>query len=369
MKPWSEWVKRLIIHVPRYLEYDGQSLSLGGRERYVRDVAELARELGWSVVIVQKGSRAFRTHCPYGFEVIGHRVPLGWRGDALLSYRVKSMQRAEDAVLHAAAEEGAPFFARQAKGIQHGIWWDAPFPWFKRWVAEYRALSPMRSLRSMLCVDTNFINWLRCRGTFGVEAAGRCVYIPNYADETRIQVRSSQPPQAPFRLLFVRRFEHKRGPWLFLEAVQKLRSRGLLVTATMCTVGGGEELSRWLAQNGLSEAVTLRSPNFEEVLETYQHHDLTVVPTLWSEGTSMAAVESIVAGVPVVTTPVGGLANLIIPGFNGDIATPEVDSLAESIERLLSPAKWSQAHQGCLSLRGPLGKARWTADVRDWLAG
>jgi len=65
-----------------------------------------------------------------------------------------------------------------------------------------------------------------------------------------------------------------------------------------------------------------------------------VVPTLWSEGTSFAMVESLCAGVPVVATPVGGLANLVIPGFNGQLAAPTPEALAEAVMGLRDEQVW-----------------------------
>ena len=40
-------------------------------------------------------------------------------------------------------------------------------------------------------------------------------------------------------------------------------------------------------------------------------------------------------GKPVITTYVGGLPNLVIPGYNGEVVSPTVEELSAAIARLL----------------------------------
>lgn len=106
----------------------------------------------------------------------------------------------------------------------------------------------------------------------------------------------------------------------------------------------------------------------DSVLEKYQHHHVAVIPTLWSEGTSLACVEAIAAGLPVVVTPVGGLGNLVVPGFNGLIAKPDAASLASAIAQLADAEVWSKMHQNCVSMREAFDYASWAKSFLRWLA-
>jgi glycosyltransferase involved in cell wall biosynthesis len=88
---------------------------------------------------------------------------------------------------------------------------------------------------------------------------------------------------------------------------------------------------------------------------------------LWSEGTSLACIEAIAAGLPVVCSPVGGLGNLVVPDFNGVIAHPEPQSFAEAIARIWCSGGWERMHQNCLSMRPALSIERWRKEVLAWL--
>jgi glycosyltransferase involved in cell wall biosynthesis len=94
---------------------------------------------------------------------------------------------------------------------------------------------------------------------------------------------------------------------------------------------------------------------------------MAIVPTLWSEGTSLACVEAVAAGLPVVCSPVGGLGNLIMPGFNGTITHPEPQSLADAIAGIWRSGDWERMHHNCLSMRRALGIERWKQQVLAWL--
>jgi glycosyltransferase involved in cell wall biosynthesis len=367
-RPWNDHVDRVVIHTPMYLTYDGQ-VSTGGRERHIRDLARLVQsEWGRRVVIVQMANRSFETTCPDGFEVVGHRAytknalgepPFAW----WLQHR---FARRRDGVLYAASDHAFPFFRPGSKGVQHGIWWDGPLSPAKRWMQSRRILTFVQQMRSVLCVDTNLVNWLRGHGAVGLRLTERCQYVPNYADLQRLPV-TERGPGRPLRLLYARRFHASRGPWLFLDALALLRRRGVDFAASLYTVGGEKELRDAAFARGLEDRVTVAHASLDEILDRYAEADVSVVPTLWSEGTSFSAVESVCAGVPVVATPVGGLGNLIIPDFNGQIVAPTPAALADGIAHLADEATWRRLRAGCLAMREALSMERWNREVLAWL--
>ena len=65
-------------------------------------------------------------------------------------------------------------------------------------------------------------------------------------------------------------------------------------------------------------------------------HDIAVIPSLGSEGTSLSAIEAMSAGCAVVATCVGGLTNIIIDGYNGKLATPDEDELYEVLYKVIT---------------------------------
>jgi glycosyltransferase involved in cell wall biosynthesis len=86
------------------------------------------------------------------------------------------------------------------------------------------------------------------------------------------------------------------------------------------------------------------------------------VPSIEHEGTSLSAIEGIVAGLPTVVSHIGGLCNIVIPGLNGLVADLAPDSLADAI---LQAARSRPLDEPALlaACRRALGKERWERDV------
>jgi glycosyltransferase involved in cell wall biosynthesis len=69
--------------------------------------------------------------------------------------------------------------------------------------------------------------------------------------------------------------------------------------------------------------------------EAYRLADITVIPTLQSEGTSLSCLEAMASGNAVIATNVGGLPNLILPDYNGLLIEPNLESLRDALLRLI----------------------------------
>ncbi len=363
---WNETAGRVIIQATNYLEFDG-TYSVGGRQRHIRDIALLIKE-EWKrdVLIIQKGVQDFEKECPDGLHVIGIKSNLKTIGDINFSRRVNSFKEKNDRVLYASGEDAWPFFSRDSKAIQHGIWWDGPQSFVKRISQKTRAMACMRSIKSMLCVDTNFINWLRVQGPEGYSLSSKCVYIPNYADTEKLAV-SSEEKNYPIRLICARRNEYKRGIHLFIEALSELDKLRFPFQAHISTPNGLDQILDQIRTLKLNDRVTASSDDMEAILSRFSEVDVAVIPTLWSEGTSLACVEAICSGVPVIATPVGGLGNIVIPGFNGFLVKPFGWSIAEAIMNFTDVELLVKMRSNCLSMRQSLGIEAWRQRTLLWL--
>jgi glycosyltransferase involved in cell wall biosynthesis len=71
--------------------------------------------------------------------------------------------------------------------------------------------------------------------------------------------------------------------------------------------------------------------------------------------------------VPAVVTPVGGLGNLVIPGFNGEVVPPDAAALAGAIAGYVDEDRWRAQRAACLSLRPTFSLESWRARVLPWL--
>lgn len=368
--PWDEWVQRVVLHIPHYFTPSGSPKS-GGLQRKVRDVAHLIRSVwGRECVIAQKASSNWERIDSVGNPVLGIKSRIGASGDPGFGRATARLLRPGDAIVYMGGEDAWPYIVPGAKGFHVGIWWDGPIEYHKKIVAGIRTEALFRVTRSMLCVDTNVINWLRARSRRNQEAANRARYLPNAVDLDKVPSQARTEPHQPLRLLFARRYEVKRGPELALDAVAILRSRGMPVRLLMSTAqgqAGSEQIQKGAEARGISDQVEVHENDMDSIFNLYHQADAAIVPTIWSEGTSYSCVEAIAAGLPVVTTTVGGLPNLVLPGFNGIVSSPRPHDLANAIEQLTDPERWRQMHEHCLSMRDAFSKDAWLHNVLSWL--
>jgi colanic acid/amylovoran biosynthesis glycosyltransferase len=140
----------------------------------------------------------------------------------------------------------------------------------------------------------------------------------------------------PLRLLTVGRLVPGKGHALLLEALYALRARGVEVEATF--VGDGPERAglEQLAQ----ELLLHRQVRFagavgqDELPEWYARADAFCLPTL-AEGLGVVLLEAMASGLPVVSTRVMGVPEVVEDGATGLLVSPgRVDELADALERL-----------------------------------
>lgn len=367
---WDNWVKRVILHVPHYLSYTGDPTS-GGRQRKVRDVARLIqKEIGWECIIVQKGTSDWEAKDKHDNVVIGLKARLDVYGDPGFGKRTRSLLRDGDAIIYMGGEDAWPYFVEGAKAYHVGVWWDGPNNALTKWLTGIRTQKLFSTSRSVICCDTNVINWLRTRNARYQESANRAVYVPNCVDLDQLQVTEREAPSRPLRILFARRFEPKRGPYLMLDAAKLLSENGFSFELVMSSAEGhdGSKIIQTAAkERGIEKKVTTLVNDMTSIFDAYKLADIAVVPTVWSEGTSYSAVEAIAAGLPVVTTTVGGLPNLVVPGFNGFVCPPRAEEIADAIMRYQSDDLWYQHHRNCLSMRDVFSFKTWNHRVLEWL--
>lgn len=364
-EPWEKVAERVILYTDSYLDFEGE-YKPGGRQRHMRDLAMVVRGWGRDVLIVQKGTRDFENTCPDGIPVIGIKSKLSAKGDFGFARASRRVAKSGDVWLYASGENAWPYFEENSKAVQHGVWWDGPQKLATRLIQRQRALGMMRGTRSVLCVDTNFINWLRGQGSEGYKLSQKCHYVSNYADIDKVRP-SKRTSGEHLSLVIARRFEHKRGILIFVDALACLKHMEIDFTAQICTVDGKDQISERLVFHGLQDVVRITEESMDSVLHVYEEHHIAVVPTLWSEGTSLACIEAIAAGLPVVASPVGGLGNLVIPGFNGLIVNPEPQAIATAIAEIWTGGSWQRMHQNCLSMRETFSIDQWRLRVLAWL--
>ena len=133
------------------------------------------------------------------------------------------------------------------------------------------------------------------------------------------QPHRPRPPGLALRLVSVGRLHWVKGYEYTLEAVRELRDEGVRVAYTIVGLDEGAETSMRLAIQdfGLSGVVELRGHLPPEgVRDVLAASDVFVLSSV-SEGTSIATVEAMAMGLPVVVTDVGQTSQIVQDGVHG----------------------------------------------------
>lgn len=132
----------------------------------------------------------------------------------------------------------------------------------------------------------------------------------------------------------------RKGFYDLLEAFHKVR-RVIPCCKLECAGDGDLEPARaFVDALGLTESVAIlgwiSSEKREEML---QRATLFVLPS-YAEGLPMSLLEAMAAGLPVVTTSVGGIPDVVTDGVEGIIVDPgDVSSLADAMTKILLDTK------------------------------
>ena len=141
----------------------------------------------------------------------------------------------------------------------------------------------------------------------------------------------------PLRLLFLGRLVFEKGPIVLVEALGLLRAGG--VDAQLTIVGRGTRpTSRSNSRSATSgstdhvELVGAVPPN--EARDHYQRADVFCLPS-FAEGVPVVLMEAMSCGLPVVTTYITGIPELVTDGVDGFTVTPgRADRLADALREL-----------------------------------
>jgi glycosyltransferase involved in cell wall biosynthesis len=186
--------------------------------------------------------------------------------------------------------------------------------------------------------------------------------IHNGVDTRLFSPRTGRQIEYGINVLCVGRLIERKGQHHLLEAFARL-PQGLRPRIRLTLVGTGDAetaLHERAKQLGLDADVAfLGFVPREAMPELYRNADVFVLPSQ-SEGMSMALLEAMASGLPVVVTDTGGSSELVRPGVNGFIVRWEdTQALADALTGLAEDSQ----------LRNTMGSAsRSTAEGFSWPA-
>ncbi|HJZ49131.1 MAG TPA: glycosyltransferase [Roseiflexaceae bacterium] len=168
------------------------------------------------------------------------------------------------------------------------------------------------------------------------------VFVIHCGVDTSLFRPRQKAPGGPFRIVCVGSLEEKKGQTHLVEACRLLKQRNLDFICHL--IGDGQtraDLERQIEQAGLTGLVRLEGGQPRaEVLRMLEQADVVALPSIQTksgkmEGIPVALMEPLACEVPVISTRISGIPELVEDGVTGLLVPPsDPVALADALERL-----------------------------------
>lgn len=204
-----------------------------------------------------------------------------------------------------------------------------------------------------------------------VVPAGRLIpFMPEWIEKSRLSALPnglpdhppfppSGPDPRPLRVLYLSNIEDNKGWRTFLEAARTVgreypSAEFVLHGAAMLGVTDGDVRTE-IARDDLGGRLRWLGPAFgEDKWRAFGAADVFCFPS-WHEAFPLSILEAMCAGLPIVTSEVGGVPDAVVAGEGGIIVPPrDAAALAGGLRQLLADA-------GLRDRMGAFNRARWEA--------
>lgn len=306
---------------------------MGGGERYLVDLMTLLTDLGCHVDAFQPSVEPWRRSYD-GLTVYG----LGVHG---IYY---DMHPAVNLLFHEVTQEYRhviyhtfsmcyPRARPESIAISHGIWWDvATEGWWRTPEWRRRIFECIENAGTLVSVDTNTLNWVRAERP---DLSGKLRYLPNAVDLNLYHRDEGPADTSRVTILFPRRLVAGRGFDLMLDIAADLAAARPDVCFRFVGRGSASAEARVRELCQRQARVEWEWRRLEDMPEVYRAADITVIPSLFSEGTSLSCLEAMATGNAVLATNVGGLGNVVLDGYNGLLVEPDREAIETGLLRLI----------------------------------
>lgn len=355
----------------QFLDNCGKNFMIGGVETYIRNLIPVIQNRGYEVEIYQISNISFVKEIS-GAKIIG--VSNNKKEIKISDLVLEASKNADydnDILLFATDLHIVNSKFKRVMAIQHGLAWDVTdnekykdisnyFSIFKGMLRAIIKYNRYKKCSDLICVDYNFINWYRTQ--IKHICTNICV-IPNFTEIPSNIIRKKD--NVVISIIFARRFYEYRGTRIFTEAIENIINKFDDIKITIAGEGPDEEWLRSKLQK--YNNIDFVKYDANDSIKIHMQHDIAVVPSRGSEGTSLALLEAMASGCAVVSTYVGGLSNIILDGYNGLIAEPNSQSIEIAIEKLISDKNFRKfvSKNGFETVKNSFSLERWE---NDWVS-
>ncbi len=225
------------------------------------------------------------------------------------------------------------------------------------WLGRNFIRLALKACDSLIAVSNESARQLR-----GLTGRTKIFVIPNAIDTSAFG-DADRTLTGPVKLLFVGAMGKLKGERDLVDAIAILKERGVDLRATFLGFGG-ERLSKYCRERDVSALVEHVGPiSLDDRIKFFAGADIFVLPT-YAEAMPVSVIEAMAAGLPVISTTVGGIPELIDDGVDGLLLTPgDVRQLAEHIGTLAA-----DADRRAVLGRKARAKARQQMDMTEYAA-
>jgi glycosyltransferase involved in cell wall biosynthesis len=160
-------------------------------------------------------------------------------------------------------------------------------------------------------------------------------FTPDAGRKAEAMARYQLPDGAGPVLGNVGSFEHRKGQLVLLEAIAKMRQT--LPNVHLMLVGDGpdeEKIRAKIDELDLSANVTV-FPFTREPMHVFERIDILVLSSLYKEGLPNVILEALAMELPVVSSRMAGVPEVVIDGETGWMVEPgKAEELASAVVRL-----------------------------------
>lgn len=183
--------------------------------------------------------------------------------------------------------------------------------------------------------------------------AGRIIVLHPWVDLDEFQPPASRSQHGRFVILSVGRLVEKKGHPYLVQACRLLRERGLNFECRI--VGGGpleQSLRALIAELDLQDTVLLEGAKpAKYVMELLSRGDVFVLASIVADdgdrdGMPVALAEAMAMQVPVISTDIVGISELVQPGAGRLVPPRNPEALAEAITSVYSADPETRAVMG-----------------------
>lgn len=347
----------------------------GGLERYVLSLCRVIAAIGLRPIVYQLSYFG-------SFETEYESIPVrGWTYDAerIGSAFEKMAEAAEGLIIYASCIWQPIRYRPGSIGICHGISWDRQaMPQQAKLELASIINDAISQLDVVVSVDSQFLTY--CRSVCEFADSGRILLLPNSVDTAwfALPADKDEKGKQALRILYPRQLSFERGivPMMLLaDSILSdypsviIEFAGELVEGTPVAAAFG----LWRDAHLHSARIEQRVYSFDEVRSAYCKADIAVIPTIFSEGTSLACLEAMSCGLPVVASNVGGLNDIVIDGLNGRKTAPSSAAFEAAVRSLLDDEEerlrmGRMARQTALTFDHSKWEAAWKAIIAKQLA-